>query len=158
MKKRVRIATIPAAAIVALLALNPAFADEALKPQTQQDLRAAMQDEALTVMKYTVFAQHARKEGKTALAELFERTAKDEQRHFMEEAKLSGLERKDWLSLADAIVGEYAEFSKTYAQMAERAEASGDKEAAKLFREIAAEEANHHRNFMGAVQKSLKPD
>ena len=66
--------------------------------------------------------------------------------------------REDWHNIANAIVGEYAEFNQTYTQMAERAEAAGDKEVAKSFREIAAEEAKHHQDFKAAVSKSLKPD
>ena len=45
-----------------------------------------------------------------------------------------------------------------YAGIAEHAEAAGDKEAAARFREIAAEEAEHHQDFQAAVSKSLKPD
>jgi len=69
-----------------------------------------------------------------------------------------GLVREDWHNIANAIVGEYAEFNQTYTQMAERAEAAGDKEVAKSFREIAAGEAKHHQDFKAAVSKSLKPD
>ena len=61
-------------------------------------------------------------------------------------------------NLANAIVGEYAEFSQTYTQTAERAEAAGDKDVANSCREIAAEEAKHHPDFRAAVSKSLKPD
>ena len=153
----------PTALIVAmagtvLLTFNLAVAEEKIQPQTRQDLKAAMQNEALTVLKYTAFAQRARKEGKIALAEILEQTAKSEQRHFTEAARMYGLVREDWHNLANAIVGEYAEFSQTYTQMAERAEAAGDKDVAKTFREIAAEEAKHHQDFQAAVSKSLKPD
>ena len=65
--------------------------------------------------------------------------------------------RDDWHNLANAIVSEYAEFSQTYTQMAERAEAAGEGRG-KTFREIAAEEAKHHQDFQAAVSKSLKPD
>lgn len=158
MQNRIRITFFAAVAGVALLTFNSAFAEEKLQPQTLQDLKTAMQDEALTTLKYEAFAQHARKEGKVALAELLEQTVKDEHRHFMEAARMSGLLREDWHNLANAIVGEYDDFSKMYAQMAERAEAAGDKEVARNFRQIAAEEAKHHQEFKSAVSKSLKPD
>ena len=153
----------PTALIVAmagtvLLTFNLAVAEEKSQPQTRQDLKAAMQNEALAVLKYTAFAQRARKEGKIALAEILEQTAKSEQRHFSEAARMYGLVREDWHNLANAIVSEYAEFSHTYIQMAERAEAADDKDVAKTFREIAAEEAKHHQDFQAAVSKSLKPD
>ena len=143
---------------IALLTLNSAFAEEGIRPHTRDDLKTAMQREALSVLKYTAFAQHARREGKIALAELLEQTARSEQRHFSELARMDGLVREDWHNLANAIVSEYAEFSQTYTRMAERAEAAGDKDVAKTFREIAAEEAKHHQDFQAAVSKSLKPD
>jgi rubrerythrin len=143
---------------IAFLSLSVALAEEGIQPQTREDLKAAMQNEALTVLKYTAFAQHARKEGKIALAEVLEQTAKSEQRHFSEAARMYGLVREDWHNLANAIIGEYADFSKSYTQMAERAEAAGDKEVAKSLREIAVEETKHHKDFQAAVSKSLKPD
>ncbi len=158
MQKRMKSASLLAAAGIALLTLTPAFGDEKLKPQTLQDLNAAMQNEALAVLKYKAFAEHARKEGKIAFAELLERTAKTEQAHFMEEARLSGLAREDWHNLSDAIVAEYAEASRTYAQMAARADAAGDKEVAETFRVLASVEARQHQEFLAAVKKSLKPD
>src|SRR6516162_3540590 len=158
MQGRISTALIVAMAGVALLSFNSAVAAKKIQPQTRQDLKAAMQNEALTVLKYTAFAQRALKEGKIALAEILEQTAKSEQRHFSEAARMYGLVREDWHNLANAIVSEYAEFSQTYTQMAERAEAAGDKDVAKTFREIAAEEAKHHQDFQAAVSKSLKPD
>ena len=109
MFKKIPTLSFLAAAGVALLTLNPALGDQALKPQTQQDLKVAMQSEALAVLKYRAFAQHAREEGKIAFAELLEQTAEQEQQHFMELARLYGLARQDWNNLTDAIVGEYGE-------------------------------------------------
>ncbi len=49
-----------------LLTFTPALAEKTqhLQRQTKDDLRAAMADEAFTVLEYTAFAEHARKEGK----------------------------------------------------------------------------------------------
>jgi rubrerythrin len=147
-----------AATSFAVLPLGSAVADEEIQQQTRQDLVAVMRNEALATMKYTAFAEHARKEGKIALAELLEQTAKAENRHFMEAARMYGLVREDWHNLSDAIVSEYADFSKTYVGLAERAEAAGDKEVARTFREMAIEEVKHHQDFKAAVSKSLKAD
>ena len=157
MQGRFQIALLVAAISTALLTLNAAFAAEGVQPQTQQDLKTAMQNEALVFLKYMAFAQQARKQRKVALAELLEETAKSEHRHFMETAKLVGLVREDWQNLENAIVSEYAEFSQTYAKMAERAEAAGDKEVAKSFRAIAAEEEKHYREFQ-AFQDGRYPN
>jgi len=141
-----------------LLGASLAAAEGTLQQQTRDDLKSAMQNEALTFLKYKVFADQARKDGKGKLADLLEATAKAEHRHFQEAAKLYGLAREDWHNLASAIVGEYAEYADNYAKMAERAEAAGDKNAAKMFREIAAEEARHHQDFKAAINTSLKAD
>ncbi len=158
MQGRIRMTFLFAAIGAALLTLNAAFAAEGLQPQTKEDLKAAMQGEALAYLKYTAFAKQARKEGKIALAELLEETAKAEHRHFIEAARLVGLVREDWHNLANAIGSEYTEFSQKYVRMAERAEAAGDNEVAKSFRAIAAEEEKHHRDFLAVSAKSLKPD
>lgn len=158
MQSRIRMAFLVAATGFAVLPLSSAVADEEVQPQTRQDLAAVMQSEALATMKYTAFAEHARKEGKTALAELLEQTAKAEHRHFMEAARMYGLVREDWRNLSDAIVSEYADLSKTYVGIADRAEAAGDKEVARTLREMATEEVKHHEDFKAAVSKSLKAD
>ncbi len=144
-----------------LLAFVPGFAEDMTQPlqrQTKEDLRAALADEAFTVQEYAAFAEHARKEGKTKLAELFEQKIKDEQRHFDDFSKLYGLVREDWDNIAKAIVDEYALKVKTYAQMAERAEAVGDKEVAKALRLVASSEGQHQADFQHSVSKALKPD
>jgi hypothetical protein len=60
------------AAGVALLILNAAVAGEGMQMQRRKDLNTAMQSEALSVLKCTAFAQHARKEDEIALAEILE--------------------------------------------------------------------------------------
>lgn len=158
MRERKLIVFLVAAVAAAVLTLNSGVAEESIQLQTRQDLKAAMQNEALTVLKYTAFAEYARKQGKIALAEVLEQTTNAEQRHFSEMARMYGLVREDWHNLANAIIGEYAESNQTYIQFAERAEAAGDKQVGKTFREIAAEEAIHHQDFRAAVSKSLKAD
>jgi rubrerythrin len=158
MRKRKPIVFLVAAFVAAVMPLNSGVAEESIQPQTRQDLKAAMQNEALTVLNYTAFAQYARKQGKIALAEILEQTTKAEQRHFSEMASMYGLVRADWHNLANAIIDEYAESNHTYIHFAERAEAAGDKHVGKNFREIAAEEAKHHQDFRAAVSKSMKAD
>ena len=144
-----------------LLMFTPALAENTAQHpqrQTREDLRAAMADEAFTVLEYTAFAEHARKEGKTKLAELFEQKVKDEKRHFNDFSELYGLVREDWHNIAAAIVDEYVLKAKTYVQMAERAEAVGDKEVAKTFHDTAASENQHQADFQDSISKALKPD
>ncbi len=78
MNKRIRIASLVAALGLASLTVDSAFSGEAPQSHTLQDLKAAMQSEAHSFLRYTAFAQHARKEGKAALAEVLEKTAEAE--------------------------------------------------------------------------------
>ncbi len=90
---------------VCLLTFTPSFAEEMtqhLQRQTKNELRTAMADEAFTVLEYTAFAEHARKEGKIALADIFDQKVKDEKQHFDDFARLYGL--ADWHNIAKAIV------------------------------------------------------
>ena len=93
--RRIPIAFCVAASAIALASFNSAFAEEGIRPQTREDLKAAMQNEALTTLKYKIFAEHARNQGKTALAEILEQTAKAENGHLVETARLYGLVRQD---------------------------------------------------------------
>ena len=153
-----RIASGIAAVVIALMSFGLAAAGEALQPQTRQDLKSAMENEAFTSWKYTLFAEHARKAGKFVLAEILETTAGMEHGHFMEWAKRSELVGDDWNNLANAIIGEYADDMAMYARLADRAEAAGDKEMAQRFREVRAEEEKHRDRFMKAASTSFEPD
>ena len=60
-----------------------------MQDQTRQNLCTAMHGEAFAYVKYLLFAEYAREEGRMDLAELFERTAQVERfEHFREEAQL----------------------------------------------------------------------
>ena len=52
--------------------------DENLKLQTRDNLLTAMHGEAFAYVKYMLFADRARKNGRTDLASLFESTANQE--------------------------------------------------------------------------------
>ncbi len=157
MKGRIRTALLSAIASATLLSLGAVLADE-MKPQTRRDMEVALQKEAYSILKYRAFAEHARKSGKLALAGLLEETAKFEEQHFLAEAEMYGLVSEDWNNLANAIVSEYNDYTDNYVKLAERAEANGDKQIAAKYREIAADEAKHHKNFTAAVSNALKPD
>jgi rubrerythrin len=143
---------------IALLAINSAFAEERFQPQTRRDLKAAMQDEAFTVLQYRAYAEQARKEGKIDLADFFEERSKVEFRHFSSFANLYGLVGDGLQNIAKAIGDEYVLKADTYVQIAERAEAAGDKRVAEIFRQNAADEAEHVAMFKAALVKTLKPN
>jgi rubrerythrin len=125
-----------------------------LSEQTRQNLITAMKGEAFAQAKYMVYAQHARINGQTDLAELFEETASVERfEHFAEEAKLAGLAGEDYANLEDAINGESYEVETMYRDFANQAKAAGDDSAAALFEEIRKDEARHRNEFKAALER-----
>lgn len=127
-----------------------------LKPQTLQDLKQAVQSEAAATLKYHDFKEQAQKQGNKDLADLLERVAEAERAHFDALTKASSAQQTNQMRLADAIVSEYSEGKIMYTRMAERAEAVGDAEIAKLFRDIAANEEAYHQEFVKIFSKSGK--
>jgi rubrerythrin len=137
---------------VALSAL--AYAAGTLHGSTTKDLTDAMHGEAFASVKYMAYADAARAHGNPQLGDLFERTAKVErQEHFAAHAKLAGLVGSDADNLRDASTGEDYETIKMYPQMAQRAEAAGDKAVAQHFREVGKDEAKHRDAFKAALAK-----
>lgn len=119
---------------------------------TRQNLLTAMRGEAFAFAKYQLYARQARQHGRSALAELFEKTAGQERlEHFAEEAELLGLAGPDEDNLRDAIAGEAYEVETMYREFAEQAEAAGDTTAAERFREIREDEAAHRTAFEAAL-------
>lgn len=130
------------------------YAAGSLQASTSKDLTAAMQGEAFATLKYMAYADAARAQGNPQLAALFEKTADVERgEHFAEHAKLAGLVGSDADNLRDATKGENYETTQMYPQMAQRANAAGDKEAAQHFQEIGRDEANHRDAFQAALLK-----
>ena len=138
----------------ALFMLGRATADKqpALHPQTKANLSTAMHGEAFAFAKYTMFAEQARRNGNTELAELFEKTAKMEHlEHMREHAELAGVVGTDQENLKDAIKGEDYETQTMYPQFAREAKAVGDLNAAMRFEEVGKDEARHREDFEFAL-------
>jgi rubrerythrin len=140
----------------AFFTLGRVTADEQprLHPQTVENLSASMHGEAFAYAKYLLFAQHARQDGNTELADLFEKTAAVEHlEHMREQANLAGIIHGDIENLKDAIKGENHETESMYPRFAHQAQAAGDHKAAKLFEEIANDEAKHRDAFRHALTR-----
>jgi rubrerythrin len=154
MKTRLAIFTLVLAG--AFFTFGRLTADEQLKlhPQTVENLSASMHGEAYAYAKYLLFAEHARKNGNTELADLFEKTAAVEHlEHMREQASLAGVIHSDMDNLKDAIKGENHETETMYPGFARQAQAAGDHKAAKLFEEIANDEAKHRDAFRHALSQ-----
>jgi rubrerythrin len=125
-----------------------------MNPRTQKNLVTAMQGEAFAYVKYMLFAEHARKNGNTELADLFEKTAQVERfEHLAEEAELAGLVGSDVDNLGDAIEGESYEVETMYREFAEQAAVNGDQVAASRFAEVRGDEIGHRDAYKAELIK-----
>ena len=110
------------------------------------------ESEAFAYLKYTLFAEQARKNGNETLAGILDHVAADEfEKHFKEHAKLYGLVKGDHENLVNAMSAEFTEATQLYGDMAKRAEAAGDAAAAKHFNELARDELDHRDIFKAAI-------
>ncbi|MET8946064.1 ferritin family protein [Streptomyces sp. NPDC004542] len=132
----------------------PAGPPKVKAARTKANLDTALHGEALAHAKYMLFAAHAQQTGNTALARLWEGTAKVElHEHFAGEAVLAGLVRTTKTNLGKAITGEHNEATTLYPAFAKRATAVGDTAAARYFRDTAADEARHAAAFQKALEQ-----
>jgi rubrerythrin len=123
-----------------------------MNQRTQKNLMTAMHGEAFAYVKYMLFAERARKNGRSALADLFEKTANIERlEHLAEEAELAGLVGSEADNLANAIEGESYEVETMYREFAEQAAADGDQAAASRFAEVRGDEMGHRDAYKAAL-------
>jgi rubrerythrin len=115
--------------------------------KTTENLAAAFAGESQARNKYTYFAQQAHKEGYHYIAKIFEETAENEKRHAKDEFKLLDGIGTTAENLEEAIGGEHHETTSMYVTFAQEAEEEGNKEAARLFRQIAKIEAHHRDRY-----------
>jgi rubrerythrin len=128
--------------------------DAPMNAQTQANLLTALHGEAFAYAKYMLYAEHARKQGRNELADLFEATARTELfEHFAEEAELAGLVGDDAANLREAIGGEAYEVDTMYRTFAEQAQAAGDNAAAARFTEVRQDETHHRDAFTAALNR-----
>jgi len=133
--------------------------------KTKANLEMAFAGESKARNKYDYFAKVARNEKYLYIAKIFEETALNEMQHAKDEfKKLKGIGDTK-ANLKEAIAGEHYENTEMYPGFAKDAEEEGQKEIAKLFREIAAVEKHHEERYKrllklvesGMVYKRKKP-
>ncbi|MFE7411706.1 ferritin family protein [Streptomyces laurentii] len=126
----------------------PAGGPQVRSARTKANLDTALHGEALAHARYTVFADHAAAGGRPELARLFHGISRVElHEHFAGEAVLYGLVSDTRANLIKSITGELYEAEVMYPSFARRATAAGDYQAARLFRDNAADEAGHAQAF-----------
>ena len=102
--------------------------------------------------KYTYFANIALREGYEQLAEIFLKTARNEQEHarlwFQELGHLGNTAQ----NLAAAAAGENYEWTDMYDRMAKDAEEEGFPELAETFRRVGAIEKAHEERYLALLK------
>lgn len=118
--------------------------------QTEKNLQAAFAGESQARNKYTYFAEKARKEGYSQIADIFEETARNEKAHA--ELWFKFLNGGDIGTTAEnlkaAASGENFEWTDMYADFAKTAKEEGFARIAKLFELVGAIEKQHEERYL----------
>ncbi|MGM9629195.1 rubrerythrin [Butyricicoccus sp.] len=115
--------------------------------KTEKNLEEAFSGESQARNKYTFFATVAQREGYEQLAELFLKTARNEQEHarmWFEELGGIGGTAANLLAAAE---GENYEWTDMYDRMAKEADEEGFPEMAEKFRRVGAIEKAHEERY-----------
>ncbi|NLV35203.1 MAG: 4Fe-4S binding protein [Clostridiaceae bacterium] len=115
--------------------------------KTEKNLAEAFAGESQARNKYTYFANIAQREGYDQIAELFLKTARNEQEHarvWFEELGNLGKTAENLLKAAE---GENYEWTDMYDRFAKDAEEEGFKDLAARFRRVAAIEKAHEERY-----------
>ena len=115
--------------------------------QTEKNLQAAFAGESQARNKYTYFSAVAEKEGLTKIAEIFKKTANNEEQHAkMWLTELEGIADTK-TNLKNAADGENYEWTDMYVGFAKTAEEEGFKELAAKFRAVGTIEKRHEDRY-----------
>ncbi|MGI6732133.1 MAG: rubrerythrin [Anaerovoracaceae bacterium] len=115
--------------------------------KTEKNLMEAFSGESQARNKYTYFADIAKAAGFDQIAEIFLKTARNEQEHarlWFEELGGLGITAENLLSAAE---GENYEWTDMYDRMAKEADEEGFKDLAEKFRKVAAIEKSHEERY-----------
>lgn len=115
--------------------------------KTEKNLEEAFSGESQARNKYTFFAEVARREGYEQLAELFLKTARNEQEHARMWFEALGGIGGTAANLLAAAEGENYEWTDMYDRMAKEAEEEGFPEMAEKFRRVGAIEKAHEERY-----------
>ena len=115
--------------------------------KTEKNLMEAFSGESQARNKYTYFAQVAQREGYEQLAEIFLKTARNEQEHarlwYQELGGIGGTAE----NLLHAAEGENYEWTDMYDRMAKEADEEGFHDLAERFRKVGAIERTHEERY-----------
>lgn len=120
--------------------------------KTEKNLMEGFSGESQARNKYTYFAHVAQREGYDQLAEIFLKTARNEQEHariWFEELGGIGNTAANLLSAAE---GEHYEWTDMYERFAKDAEEEGFKDLAARFRRVGAIEKSHEERYRALLK------
>lgn len=120
--------------------------------KTEKNLMEAFSGESQARNKYTYFAAVAQREGYDQLAELFLKTARNEQEHARIWYEELGNLEDTAKNLLHAAEGENYEWTDMYARFAKEAEEEGFHELAERFRKVAAIEKAHEERYRALLK------
>jgi rubrerythrin len=143
-------------AVTSALAHGSASAQQLSSPEAREALKAAMLDEAFSMAKYKLFAEHASRAGNKELADLMAKTANMEYGHFLRWVELYRLVGTDIQNVRAAVHDEIDDDVKLYSRLASEADARGDKVLAEHFDQVKVQEEKQQDEFTRAVEKALK--
>lgn len=120
--------------------------------KTEKNLQEAFAGESQARNKYTYFAEVAKREGYEQLAEIFLKTARNEQEHarvWFEELGHIGTSAEN---LVAAAAGENYEWTDMYDRMAKEADEEGFPELAEKFRKVGIIEKRHEERYLALLE------
>lgn len=120
--------------------------------KTEKNLEEAFSGESQARNKYTFFAAVAQREGYEQLAELFLKTARNEQEHARMWFEALGGIGNTAANLLAAAEGENYEWTDMYDRMAKEAEEEGFPEMAEKFRRVGEIEKAHEERYRKLLQ------
>lgn len=115
--------------------------------RTEQNLRDAFSGESQARNKYTFFAKVAQREGYEQIADIFLKTARNEQEHAMMWFEALGGLSDTAANLLSAAEGENYEWTDMYANFARVADEEGFHDLAERFRRVGAVEKAHEERY-----------
>ncbi len=115
--------------------------------KTEKNLLEAFAGESQARNKYTFFAKVAEREGYEELAEIFLKTARNEQEHARIWFEALGHINSSAENLLAAAEGENYEWTDMYARMAREADEEGFHEIAETFRKVGEIEKRHEERY-----------
>ncbi len=120
---------------------------------TDRNLWQAIVAEAIAHLTYTAYAQQARDEGHSEIADVFEAVARAETVHGISYLKVAGAIESTSTNLGNVIAGETREYTRTYPRMINDAVTDARQDAVNAFTGAMQQEKDHQIAFSDALSQ-----